>query len=299
MFKTLVKEKIMFHIIANPVSGKGNGLKALNKVEKIFTEKGVEYQVHKTEYIGHAEVLAKELSQIPDTKLIAMGGDGTFHEVLCGIANFENITLGLIPCGSGNDFIRTSGHPKKIEDAVDIILNGNASYIDFIEMDNGLRAFNTCGAGIDVDVLLKREKCKVLKGKAAYFYSLLYALAHTKFYGMRLTIDGVTQDKRVFTIGVGNGGYLGGGLPLCPNAKVDDGLLQIGYVNEVKRSKIPAALMVFLQAKHVNTSWGGEVQGKEITIESLDGGYFQLDGEIVYETKMTMKVMHNVLKVYR
>ena len=289
----------MFHIIANPVSGKGNGLKALNKVEEIFTEKGVEYTVHKTEYIGHAQELAKELSLIPDTKLIAMGGDGTFHEILCGIENFDNITLGLIPCGSGNDFIRSSCHPKKIEKAVEIILNGNASYIDFIEMDNGLRCFNTCGAGIDVDVLLKREKCKILKGKAAYFYALLYALAHTKFYGMRLTIDGETKDMRVFTIGVGNGGFLGGGLPLCPNAKVDDGLLQIGFVNEVKRWKIPAALMVFLRGKHVSTSWGGEVQGKEITIESLDGGYFQLDGEILYETKLSMKVVPNTLKVYR
>lgn len=289
----------MFHIIANPISGKGNGLKALNKVEKIFAEKGIEYTVHKTEYEGHAQVLAKEISLIPDTKLIAMGGDGTFHEVLCGIENFDNITLGLIPCGSGNDFIKTSGHPKKIEEAVDIILNGNASYIDFIEMDNGLRCLNTTGCGIDVDVLLKREKCKTLKGKAAYFYSLLYALAHTNFYNLRLTVDGEVVEKKVFTIGVGNGGFLGGGMPLCPNAKVDDGLLQIGYIDAVKKYKIPRLLMIFLQGKHIYQTWGGEIQGKEITIESLDGGYFQLDGEILYETKLTMRVVSDTLKVFR
>ena len=264
----------------------------------MFNERGVEYIVHKTERRGHAENLARELSLIPDTKLIVMGGDGTFHEVLCGIENFENITLGLVPCGSGNDFIKSSGHPKKVEQALEVILKGESSYVDYIQLD-GMRCFNTCGGGIDVDVLLKFAKCKVLKGKLAYFYSLLYALAHTKFYGMRVTVDGETKDMRVFTIGVGNGGYLGGGLPLCPNAKVDDGLLQIGYVNEVKRWRIPAALMVFLRAKHVSTSWGGEFQGKEVTIESLDGGYFQLDGEIQYINKLSMKIVPNTLKVFR
>ena len=288
----------MFHIIANPVSGKGNGLKALNKVEQIFTEKGVEYTVHKTEYVGHAQELAKELSLMPDTKLIAMGGDGTFHEVLCGIENFENITLGLIPCGSGNDFIRSSGHPKKIEKAVDIILKGNTGYIDFMDI-GGTRSLNSAGCGIDVDVLLKREKCKHLKGKAAYFYSLLYALVHTNFYNLRLTVDGETVEKKVFTIGVGNGAYIGGGMPICPLAKVDDGLLEIGYVDAVKKYKIPVLLMIFLQGKHIYKKWGGEIQGKEITIESLDGGYFQLDGEITYENKLTMKVVSNTLKVFR
>lgn len=288
----------MFHVVVNPTSGKGKGQKALNKLEKMFNERGVEYIVHKTECRGHAENLARELSLIPDTKLIVMGGDGTFHEVLCGIENFENITLGLVPCGSGNDFIKSSGHPKKVEQALEVILKGESSYVDYIQLDD-MRCFNTCGGGIDVDVLLKFAKCKVLKGKVAYFYSLLYALAHTKFYGMRVTVDGETKDMRVFTIGVGNGGYLGGGLPLCPNAKVDDGLLQIGYVNEVKRWKIPAALMVFLRAKHVSTSWGGEFQGKEVTIESLDGGYFQLDGEIQYVNKLSMKIVSNTLKVFR
>jgi YegS/Rv2252/BmrU family lipid kinase len=291
-------EKIMYHVIVNPTSGKGKGQKGLNKLEKMFGERGIEYVVHKTEHRDHAMGIARELSLVPDTKLIVLGGDGTFHEVLCGIENFDNITLGLVPCGSGNDFIKSSGHPKKVEKALEVILKGESSYIDFIQLD-GMRCFNTCGGGIDVDVLLKFAKCKFLKGKVAYFYSLLYALAHTKFYGMRVTIDGETKDMRVFTIGVGNGGFLGGGLPLCPNAKVDDGLLQIGYVNEVKRWKIPAALMVFLRAKHVSTSWGGEVQGKEITIESLDGGFFQLDGEIQYVNKLSMKVVPNTLKVFR
>ena len=89
----------MYHIIVNPIGGKGKSLKALEKVEKLFKEHGAEYTVHKTEYAGHATEIARELSQTPDTKIVAMGGDGSFHEVLCGIENFDNVTLGLVVCG--------------------------------------------------------------------------------------------------------------------------------------------------------------------------------------------------------
>ena len=298
MLNIIEQENDMYHIIVNPIGGKGKSLKALEKVEKLFKEHGAEYVVHKTEYAGHATEIARELSQTPDTKIVAMGGDGSFHEVLCGIENFDNVTLGLVACGSGNDFIKKSGHPKKIEDAVELILKGNESYVDFMELGNQ-RCINVGGGGMDVDVLLKYANVKALKGKAAYYYSLLYTLLHTRFHKLRLTIDGETRDMSVFMIGVGNGGFIGGGIPICPNAKVDDGLLHVGYVKEVKKSTIPAKLVKFLNGKHVDTDWGGEFVGKEITIEALDDSRFELDGEIIEDTTLNIKVVHDTLKMFR
>ena len=288
----------MYHIIVNPIGGKGKTLKALEKVENILKAHGAEYVVHKTEYAGHAVEIARELSMNPDTNIIAMGGDGSFHEVLCGIDNFDNVTLGLIACGSGNDFIKKSGHPAKIEDAVKVILEGNVGYVDYMELGNQ-RCLNVGGGGMDVDVLLKYEKVKALKGKAAYYYSLIYTLLHTRFHQLRLTIDGETQDMSVFMIGVGNGGFIGGGLPVCPNAVVDDGILHVGYVKEVKKRTIPAKLLKFVGGKHVGTDWGGEFTGKEITIEALDDSRFELDGEIIEDTTLNIKVVHNTLKMFR
>ena len=288
----------MYHIIANPIGGKGKTLKALEKVENMLKAHGAEYVVHKTEYAGHAVEIARELSLTPDTNIIAMGGDGSFHEVLCGIDNFDNVTLGLIACGSGNDFIKKSGHPSKIEDAVKVILEGNVGYVDYMELGNQ-RCLNVGGGGMDVDVLLKYEKVKRLKGKAAYYYSLIYTLLHTRFHQLRLTIDGETQDMSVFMIGVGNGGFIGGGLPVCPNAVVDDGILHVGYVKEVKKRTIPAKLLKFVGGKHVGTDWGGEFTGKEITIEALDDSRFELDGEIIEDTTLNIKVVHNTLKMFR
>lgn len=288
----------MYHIIVNPQGGKGKSLKALTTVEEIFKNNNAQYVVHKTEYAGHATEIARELSKIPDTNIVVMGGDGSFHEVLCGIDNFDNVTLGLVACGSGNDFIKKSGHSTNVKEAVQTILNGKVGFVDYMELGK-YRCLNVGGGGMDVDVLLKYANCKTLKGKAAYYYSLFYTLLHTRFHHLRITADGVTKDTSVFMIGVGNGGFIGGGIPICPNAIVDDGLLNVGYVSEMKKSKIIFRLFKFLKGKHVGTDWGGEYTAKNVTIEALDDSRFELDGEIIEDTKLDIEVVHNKLKMFR
>lgn len=288
----------MYHIIVNPQGGKGKSLKALTTVEEIFKNNNAQYVVHKTEYAGHATEIARELSKTPDTKIVVMGGDGSFHEVLCGIDNFDNVTLGLVACGSGNDFIKKSGHSTNVKEAVQTILNGKVGFVDYMELGK-YRCLNVGGGGMDVDVLLKYANCKTLKGKAAYYYSLFYTLLHTRFHHLRITADGVTKDTSVFMIGVGNGSFIGGGIPICPNAIVDDGLLNVGYVSEMKKSKIIFRLFKFLKGKHVGTDWGGEYTAKKVTIEALDDSRFELDGEIIDDTKLDIEVVHNKLKMFR
>ena len=288
----------MYHIIVNPQGGKGKSLKALTTVEEIFKNNNAQYVVHKTEYAGHATEIARELSKTPDTNIVVMGGDGSFHEVLCGIDNFDNVTLGLVACGSGNDFIKKSGHSTNVKEAVQTILNGKVGFVDYMELGK-YRCLNVGGGGMDVDVLLKYANCKTLKGKAAYYYSLFYTLLHTRFHHLRITADGVTKDTSVFMIGIGNGGFIGGGIPICPNAVVDDGLLNVGYVSEMKKSKIIFRLFKFLKGKHVGTDWGGEYTAKKVTIEALDDSRFELDGEIIDDTKLDIEVVHNKLKMFR
>lgn len=288
----------MYHIIVNPQGGKGKSLKALTTVEEIFKNNNAQYVVHKTEYAGHATEIARELSKTPDTNIVVMGGDGSFHEVLCGIDNFDNVTLGLVACGSGNDFIKKSRHSTNVKEAVQTILNGKVGFVDYMELGK-YRCLNVGGGGMDVDVLLKYANCKTLKGKAAYYYSLFYTLLHTRFHHLRITADGVTKDTSVFMIGVGNGGFIGGGIPICPNAIVDDGLLNVGYVSEMKKSKIIFRLFKFLKGKHVGTDWGGEYTAKKVTIEALDDSRFELDGEIIDDTKLDIEVVHNKLKMFR
>lgn len=289
----------MYHIIVNPQGGKGKSIKALKKVEQILSAHNAEYKVHQTEYPGHATEIARELSKTPDTQILMMGGDGSFNEILNGIENFENVTLGFIPCGTGNDFVRASGHPTNIDKALEVILKGNASYIDFIQLEDR-RCLNVLGAGMDVDVLLKYAEMKAFHGKVKYYASLFYTLAHTRWHKLRLTMDdGESLDRSVFMIGIGNGQCIGGGMPICPNAKVDDGKLSVVVVNEMKKSRIPIELPGFLSGKHVRSSYTEVYEASKIKIEVLDDSKFEADGEVFDAKSIDCKIVTNTLKVFR
>lgn len=290
---------LMYHIIVNPQGGKGKSIKALKIVEETLKNNAIQYEVHKTMYAGHATEIAAELSQTPDTKILMMGGDGSFNEILNGIQNFENVTLGFIPCGTGNDFVRASGHPTKTKDALNVILKGNESYLDFIQLD-GLRCLNVLGAGMDVDVLLKYATMKPFHGKVKYYASLFYTLAHTRWHNLRISLDGgAPMERNVFMIGIGNGKCIGGGMPICPNAVVDDGVLSVVIVNEMKKSRIPIELPGFLSGKHVRKYYSEQYEAKDIVIEVLDDSKFEADGEIFDARTIHCKVVPNTLRVFR
>lgn len=289
----------MFHIIMNPLGGKGKSIKALEKVKEILSANGKEYVLHETAYAGHATEMARELSQTPDTDIILLGGDGSFSEVLNGIENFENVTLGFVPCGTGNDFIAASKHPKKVKDAMNVILRGKREYIDFIQLDDR-RSLNVLGAGMDVDVLLKYAEMKPFHGKVKYYASLFYTLAHTRWHKLRLTIDGGEPlDRSVFMIGIGNGRTIGGGIPICPHAEVNDGKLSIVVVNEMKKALIPFRLLTFLTGKHVKKPWAEEFVGGSVKIDILDDSKFEADGEIFGGETINCHIVSNTLKVFR
>ena len=289
----------MYHIIINPQGGKGKSLKALAKVEQLLKEKNVEYAVHKTEYAGHATEIARELSKTPDTKIIMMGGDGSFNEILNGIENFDNVTLGIVPCGSGNDFIKKSGHPLDTEKALEVVLNGKEEYCDYIQLDDR-RCLNVLGGGMDVDVLLNYATRKHGPAKVRYYMSLFHVLAHARFHHLRLTVDdGEPMERSVFMIGVGNGGIIGGGIPICPSADPYDGELSIVVVNEMKKSKILVELPGFLSAKHVKKPYTEVFSGKKLRLEVLDDSKFEVDGEIFDGTDVHAELIHDKLRIFK
>lgn len=291
----------MYDIILNPKGGRGESLKALQAVKESLELANKEYTVHETEYAGHAIEIVKQLNtEKDDLKLIVLGGDGTFNEVLNGIVDFNKITLGLVPCGSGNDFVKASGHPIKYNEAMDVILKDNATYVDYIQVGEK-RCLNVAGAGMDVDVLVKFASVKKLKGSAAYLWSLIYTLFHTRFHHMELTVNGETYDKNVFMIGIGNGQCIGGGIKICPNGIVDDGKLDIVAINEMKKSKIFGRLPQLLKGKHVEKDYSDEYIADSCHIKILDDSQFQFDGEIQPETlkEIDLKCVHGELKMYR
>lgn len=287
----------MYDIIINPISGKGKSLKALKEVERILVEKGIGFNIHQTTHPGHAVELASTLTSVGTTDLIVMGGDGTFNEVLCGISSFDGLRLGIIPCGTGNDFVRASKTPTDIKEAVDVILRGETRFVDFIQLDNR-RALNCAGAGMDVDVLERYSTMKAFKGKVKYYASLLDTLIHLKFHKINITMDGETMQKSVFLITVANGTCIGGGMPVSPESDPFDGFLNVVFVNEIPKRKVLPMLIKFLKGKHIFEPCTESFKAKEIRIEVLDEGKVEVDGEIMDDKVLNCKIVSDTLRLF-
>ena len=160
------------------VNGKAGYARSWLKTKRIITEilesKGVEYRFHFTEYAKHATKIAKDLCEQGATDIVAIGGDGTVNEVLNGLA-VEKVNFGIIPHGSGNDFVDSVSIPHKVADALNVILNESPKPTDFLVCD-GVRGLNIIGTGIDVEILQRCENNKIFKGKLKYFISLIISL---------------------------------------------------------------------------------------------------------------------------
>ncbi len=287
----------MFEFIVNPVAGKGKSLNALRQAEKKFSEKGVEYRVHKAERAGHATEICRELTE-NGANIVVFGGDGTFNEALNGIVDFENTTVGFVPCGTGNDYVKATDIPRDVDRALERILGGKTGYTDFIDM-NGRRCLNVAGGGMDTDVLVTYAQMKHFHGKAKYYISLLKVLSHLKFHKVRISIDGgEAAEKSVFLISIANGIYIGGGMPISPNSSVNDGKLNVVIVNEIKKSKVLGLLLKFLKGKHLEEPCSEEYLCDSAKLEMLDEGSVQADGEVTDYKVLDCRIVHDVLRVF-
>ena len=290
----------MLELIVNPIAGKGKSLKNLEHAEKVFKERGVEYRVHKTEKYGHATEIAKELTSKGEQVFLAVfGGDGTFNEVLNGIVDFEKTTVGFVPSGTGNDYVKVTDIPTEGDQALERILAGKTGYTDFIQMENK-RCLNVAGGGMDTDTLVTYNSMKVFKGKMKYYASLLKVLAKCKCHKVRISIDGGTPaEKTVFMIAIANGKYIGGGMPISPHSDISDGKLNVVIVNEINRLQVLPMLLKFLNGgKHIESKFVEEYLCDSAKLEMLDECKVQADGEILEDRVLDCRVVHDTLKIF-
>lgn len=222
----------MIYFIVNRLSGKGKGAVVAERIRFYLQEKKIAYKMVTTEYKAHAVELAAQLCRKKDcSALVAVGGDGTFSEVLNGMDT--RIPLGLIPSGTGNDFIRSVPAGKMLEEQLDAVIQNRISPVDFIQV-NDRRSINIAGTGFDVDILLRQEKLRrYLKGSRSYFAALIVTVFTMKFRQFRVRID---DSEMIDTAGLllcaANGKYFGGGLPISLDSCPDDGVLELVLVKK-------------------------------------------------------------------
>lgn len=293
----------MYHIIVNPVAGKKKALKSLKKVQKVFEERRLEYTIHRTTEKGNGLEIVKKLTngEIPFEKdeirkIIILGGDGTLHEVLNGIADFKNARFGLIPSGTGNDFATALNIPKNVKKATELILEEHECPTDYLEV-GGVRCMNIAGIGMDVDVMVRYNQGKH-KNKFRYFKCLLRSLFSYK--GTTITVKNgeETLTKKAFIATACNGTDFGGGRKICPVAKVDDGLLDVNLLESVSGWKLVKAFIKLLKGKILETPICTHFTAKSVRFEIEKPYTVQLDGELYDNLELDFKIAQGLI-MYR
>ena len=289
----------MHYLIANGASLKGKIAKHLEIVKQVFEKAGKKLEVLLTTKAGDAKTFTEEITKSGGAHtIIAMGGDGTLHEIINGFHDFENCSLGLIPSGTGNDFAEGAGIPFDTKKAAEIIAYNQPQPIDFIELSSGLRSINSVGMGIDVDVL-KRAYAGKSKGRSKYLKALFSSLKH--FNGCSFTVEynGVKQKRFGLIAAIGNGRQFGGGIKIFPDAKINDGYLDLIIVDYISRSKILGAFIKLMRGKVNSVTGATAVKTKSATFYHEDENYtIQAEGELYENMPIEAHIVEGKLKFY-
>lgn len=287
-------DKYLF--IINPVAGNGKTQKHIPLIKNYFdNQNDCEYKIVVTQRVGHAEQVAKRGIEEGFTHIISVGGDGTAYEIINGIGD-NSVKLGIIPSGTGNDFVRMLNIPTDIEDILKLIRHGK-----YIETDIGYindRMFiNYCSTGFDTVVVEESRKIKkFISGPSAYLIALFKALFKHRPSNIKITIDGEIYERKIDFIAINNGKYYGGGMKINPRAIINDGLFDICLVNSINKIKYLYLFLTVFKGTHINLSCVEHFRGRDITIESEMELMLNADGDFVGYTPA--KIHMSKVKLY-
>lgn len=249
-----------YHFIINPVAGKHDSSKTLvpdiHRAAASCKISESDFTIQLTNRPSHAHYLAIEAAKHAaeigeEIRIFAAGGDGTFNEVLTGAMNFKHAAVGLLPYGSGNDFLRSFGTRDDFCDIEDQF-RGGVKVIDMVKTQRGYAAA-ICSAGLDAKVaygIPKFRRIPFCGGSMAYKLSILEVLMGKKATKLHINIDGVEFERSCLLAAVCNGHSYGGGFLAAPEAKLDDGILDVMIVREISLPKIAKALPMYQAGQH-------------------------------------------------
>lgn len=282
----------MKHIfVLNPVAGHKNVEKKFLPLilEAVKAEK-VEYEIHRTMNVcdGESYVRNRCLAMTDEVlRFYAVGGDGTLNEVANGAYGFPNAEIGFVPAGTGNDFARIFSDLNNFLD-IGKQLRGSARKIDLIQYDNKV-IVNVLNIGLDCAVVEKMNLFKdrfFLRGPLAYMAGVGVVFAGNRGFKLKVTLeDGRIFDKEFTLVAVGNGAYYGGGFKGVPEAKIDDGLLDVSLVSKVNRRTFAALIAKYRKGTHLGSpladSFITYVKCRSLTIEPEGSMKICADGEVL------------------
>ncbi len=298
--------------IVNPVAGNGKGLDDWPQISKLLRDNHIVPEYAFTERKYHAIELAVEAVNLGYRKIIVVGGDGTIHEVVNGLfiqksVPTVDVLLSVIAVGTGNDWIRMFGIPRKYSEAIKAIVAGHSflqdvATISYYESNyrNTRYMANVAGVGFDAFVNRRYNRLKEegRRGKWLYIWSTLKAVLRYSSTGVKMWVDDeLVVNDLVYSATIGIGKYNGGGMIQTPDAIADDGLLDLTIIRNISKIGVLSRFKALYNGKIYRLRMVTLNRGRRIRIESSPEIAVEVDGEALGYSPFEFGVIDKAVRV--
>ncbi len=271
--------------IVNPNSGGGKALKVVENIKKVCESDNLEYEIFFTDGPNDATKIAKKF-RFSSNIIYSVGGDGTLNEVVNGIVGTKNM-LGIIPCGSGNDFYKTL---DKIDDEIPLIDVGKINNKYFI---------NIVSIGIDAEVANNVSLMKKIKLPPSQIYnaSIVYTFFKYRFKNIDVEIDTEKVNGKCTILTVCNGQVYGGGYKIAPSASLNDGYFDVYFVDKINKPFIPYIISLLKKGTHESHKKVHKSKATRIKFKCRYDLICNVDGEIIVDNKFDIKLIKDAILI--
>ena len=282
--------------IVNPVAGGKDSTETVSaKVAQYFSGRDGNFEIYTTTApMDACRKIEYEAALCDELRVYACGGDGTLNECVCGAAGKENVSVTHYPTGTGNDFVKNFGPDQERFRDLEELIRGEVHRLDVIDC-NGRMSINICSVGVDARIAAdvhKYSSLPVIGGATGYVTSLAVNLAKGITDQLRVIIDKKLFYGKMSLVCVCNGSYYGGGFHPVPEARTDDGLLDILIVKGLSRLGFLRAVGAYAKGEYASVPDKiTHIRAQSVEIDCEKKMVVNVDGEAIYGKKIRMRVI--------
>ena len=267
-------------VLVNPRSANGKALKLLPEVKRLLARIPHDFVWQITESVEEMQTGIMGATTNGMDGVFLMGGDGTVHEAFPALAD-NDLSIGLIPCGRGNDFARNIGLTLDLQDSCNIPLKPIVKEID-LPVVNDIPYGSIASVGFDAAVSrLAKDGKGYFGGTAGYIICVLKALLSFQPFEVELKVDDFQWTGSAMMVAVANGPYYGGGMKIAPDARIDSGKFEVCIVEKIPKLELLKAFPRVFRGTHVTHPKIIIKSGQHVEVKSAEPREIYADGEFI------------------
>ena len=281
-------------LLVNPSAGSGRARKRLPEIRAELDRRGLRYRIVMTTGLEHGcreALIAAERGEVP----VVVSGDGLIGKVGGALAG-SSAPLGIIPGGRGNDLARVVGIPTDPTGAVDVLAAGNRRRIDVGEA-NGERFLCIASCGFDSDANRIANETKAIGGPLVYAYAAIKALWQWRPAEFMVTVDGEATSVRGYSVAVANSQAYGGGMFVAPQARLDDGLLDVVITGDAPKRRFLTGLPQVFKGTHIERDDVITLRGRVVEVDADRPFDVYADGDVLTGLPVRVGLLDGALEL--